>query len=555
MNAAKRKTTYLTTPLYYVNASPHIGHAYANLAADTYARFHRLLGEDVFFLTGTDEHGQKIERSAAAAGMSPQAFADSVVARFQSLWKLLNISHDDYIRTTQPRHVERVQEILRRLHKAGRLIQAAYKGWYCTPDETFWTEGEIGGPTGDPTAVDPQSGKPLCPTCGRPLEPVEEVGWHLKLRDHQEWLKQYLKDNHRFIRPQTRYNEIASLLEQPLPETWCIARPRHRVGWGIEVPFDPGCVVYVWFDALLNYITVPWEIREKEKRTLWPASLHLIGKDILRHHTVYWPVVLRELAGLVPELGYDRDVPLPDMVFAHGLWKVGEQKMSKSLGNVVDPVTLITERLASQPFAADVFRYYVLSEIPFGQDGFFSEEGLQTRLTTDLGNDLGNLVNRTLSMIDRYCGGKIPPSRQEDLDAIGLRGLGDRVRALPESVRAAMEDLQFSLALNAIMQVVTLANQSIEQAAPWQLAKQPEKRAQLEGVLGALACTVRIVGVMLKPFMPAVSDEIRRQLACGDAAPTWEDAAHWEGRNAGATLIRDRAVLFPRPAPAAGQGK
>ncbi|MBI4342968.1 MAG: methionine--tRNA ligase, partial [Candidatus Omnitrophica bacterium] len=328
------KTVYLTTPLYYVNAAPHIGHSYTEVAADCLARYHRLAGERVFLLTGSDEHGQKIAQAAAAAGQPPQAFVDQTVAKFTALWKTLNISHDDFIRTTEPRHQTAVQAILKKLHDEGRLKQAAYQGWYCTPDETFWTEVELGRPEG-------ATGVPACPACQRPLESAKEEGWYLPLRQAQEWLVGFVKSHPDFVRPASRYNELASLLEQPLPEYLCITRPKSRVSWGIAVPFSQDHVVYVWFDALLNYITVPGYPADAARfQALWPADVHVIGKDILRHHALYWPIMLHAL-------GF-RDEQMP-RIFAHGWWKIGVQKMSKSLGNIVDPSVVVGVLLKDQP--------------------------------------------------------------------------------------------------------------------------------------------------------------------------------------------------------------
>ncbi len=535
------KTIYITTPIYYVNAAPHIGHSYTTIAADALARMHRLAGNSVFLLTGTDEHGHKIEQAAAAAGQTPQAFVDAIAPRFQSLWKLLDIQYDDFIRTTQKRHIERVQIILDRLHKAGRLKREAYQGWYCTPDETFWTQAEL--------AAASEASSPVCPTCQRPLEPVQEVGWHLKLREHQEWLREYVRSHPAFIRPEGRYNELFSLLQQPLPESLCITRPRQRVGWGITAPFDPECVIYVWFDALLNYFTIPWVLREEKGVQLWPATVHLIGKDILRHHALYWPIILHEMAGLVPEAGFDKDVPMPELIFAHGWWKIGEQKMSKSLGNIVDPSVVVTQFLKDQPYAADVYRYFILREVPFGQDGAFSEDAILTRLNNDLGNDLGNLVNRTLSMIDRYCGGKIPACLPKDqLDAIGgQRALADAALALPEVVNRFTQQLELSMALEAIMRVVSQANQFIEQSAPWKLAKQPDARGQLDQVLAVLAETIRIVTILLGPFMPSVGEEILKQFGCQAGKRALTDAAVWPGLAPDQAVAESHPVLFPRP--------
>lgn len=526
------KTVYITTPLYYVNAAPHIGHSYTNIAADCLARYQRLKGAEVFLLTGTDEHGQKIAQAAEAAGQAPQQFVDAMVGRFTALWTLLTISHDDFIRTTQPRHVTAVQAILTKLHRDGRLTRASYRGWYCTPDETFWTEAELAQPSSSVEA-------PVCPACQRPLEPVTEEGWHLPLRAAQDWLHSFVAAHPNFVRPETRYNELRSLLEQPLPESLCITRPRSRVGWGIPVPFDSNCVTYVWFDALLNYITVPGYIGDAERfARLWPADVHFIGKDILRHHAVYWPIMLHALG--LP------DDQMPKTIFAHGWWKVGEQKMSKSLGNIVDPSVMVGVALKDQPYAADVYRYFLLREIPFGQDGHFTEAAVRARLDADLANDLGNLVHRTLSMIQRYCDGAIPKAA-----AVGCAVEDEPLRAgaarLPDVVEGAMARVDFSSALAAILRVVTQANRYIETQAPWQLAKDGS-RERLCAVLSVLAEVIRIVAIMLEPFMPSVAEAMWRQLGLAAAPRHLENARRWPGLIAGRSVGTPQ-VLFPRKDP------
>ena len=522
------KIIYITTPLYYVNAPPHIGHSYTNVAADCLARYHRLKGAEVFLLTGTDEHGQKISQAAAAAGQAPQAFVDGVVERFTALWKTLQITYDDFIRTTQPRHVTAVQTILTRLYEEGKLQRTAYQGWYCTPDETFWTEAELAQPPG--------ASSPICPTCHRPLEPANEEGWYLQLRAHQPWLKAFVRAHPGFVRPGSRYNELASLLEQPLPDYLCITRPRSRVSWGIPVPFSPDHVTYVWFDALLNYITVPGYVEDRTRfARLWPADVHFIGKDILRHHAVYWPIMLHAL-GLA-------DDQMPQMIFAHGWWKIGEQKMSKSLGNIVDPSVVIGAVLKDQPYAADVYRYFLLREVPFGQDGHFSEEALFTRLQADLANDLGNLVHRSLSMIERYCDGRIPVAHSPGC-AVEDQPLRDAAVALPGLVDLAMAQVEFSSALEAIMRLVSQANRYVETQAPWNLAKQAH-HDRLETVLNMLAEIIRIVAITLEPFMPSIAGAMWEQLGCGAAPRRLQDAARWPGLAPGQAIGR-RQVLFPR---------
>ena len=540
------KTIYLTTPLYYVNAAPHIGHSYTNIAADCVARYSGLKGMEVFLLTGTDEHGQKIAQAAAAAGKSPQAFVDEIVPTFQALWELLNIRYDDFIRTTQPRHTEAVQRVLVKLRDDGVLTRRAYQGWYCTPDETFWTEAEL--------AAAPGSGPPACPTCQRGLEPVKEEGWHLPLRAHQAWLAAFLAAHPHFVQPASRHNELLGLLQQPLPESLCITRPKRRVPWGIPVPFDPDHVVYVWFDALLNYITVPGYPSSPRFASLWPANIHFIGKDILRHHAVYWPIMLHAL-------GFS-DEQMPGSIWTHGWWKIGEQKMSKSLGNIVNPVVVITELLKGQPYAADVYRYFLLREIPFGQDGNFSEGALTKRLSADLANDLGNLVNRTCSMIARYQEGRIPgvlPIDKLDVappapvnvrpakPAQPQRVLAEQAVALAQRIPAAMDGCEFSIALEAIMHVIAEANRFVEETAPWKLAKNPAEGESLKRVLGTLAEVVRISTVWLEPFMPAVAAAVQGYLGLptGEGWASAESAAwgYEEGR-----VMGPHPVLFPKPA-------
>jgi len=522
------KAFYLTTPLYYVNASPHIGHSYTEVAADCLARWRRLKGGEVFLLTGTDEHGQKIEQAAAAVNQKPQEFVDSVVQRFKELWKLLDISYDDFIRTTEPRHVRIVQHCLAKLHDEQKLFHTAYDGWYCTPCETFWTPEELRG-------VKVEAGEMTCGTCGRGVEKVKEEGWYLPLRQHQDWLRGFLKHHPAFIRPQTRFNEIEALLEQPLPEYLCITRPRQRVGWGIPVPFSAQHVTYVWFDALLNYISAAGYGADAARfGALWPADVHVIGKDILRHHAVYWPIILHALG--LP------DAQMPGMIFAHGWWKIGEQKMSKSLGNIVDPSVVVRQFLKHQPYAADVYRYFLLREVPFGQDGVFSEEAILTRLNADLANDLGNLVNRALSMLERYAQGRVPA-----LAAVGCAVEDEPLRqealALAEQVERAMQALNFSQALDAIMALVSHANRYIESQAPWQLAK--TSAARLQAVLSVLAEVLRIAAILLEPFMPSVSAAIWEQLGLGTTPRRLADTTRWPGLTPGQPLGK-RDVLFPK---------
>ncbi|MBI2093400.1 MAG: methionine--tRNA ligase [Candidatus Omnitrophica bacterium] len=506
-----------------------IGHSYTTIAADCLARYHRLAGQATFLLTGTDEHGQKIAQAAAASSKPPQVFADEVSEKFRAAWKLLNISYDDFIRTTQPRHETAVRAVLEKLQSQGKLKRASYKGWYCMPDETFWTETEL-------TAASGFGSAPLCPTCQRPVESTEEEGWYLPLRASQEWLKEFLKSHPQFVRPAGRFNELKSLLESPLPEYLCITRPKNRVSWGIEVPFSSEHVVYVWFDALLNYITVPGFPQDPQRfSSLWPADVHFIGKDILRHHAVYWPIMLHML-------GFS-DEQMPKTIMAHGHWKLFEQKISKSLGNIIDPYVVIHEVLRGQPYATDIYRYFLLREIPFGQDGNFSDEALLARFNAELANDLGNLVNRTLSMVQRYCEGRLPAVSLRELDAAS-KTLADSAIALAGQVGEHLKGLEFSLALEAIMETVSKANQFIEVSAPWSAAKAGDQK-KVERILGVLGQAIRIISIVSEPFMPSVADAIWKQLGFAQRPRRLQDARQWE-EFAEPVLIGKPSILFPR---------
>lgn len=514
------KTFYLTTPLYYVNAAPHIGHSYTTVAADCLARYHRLNGEPVFFLTGTDEHGQKIEQAARAAGLEPKAFTDQTAQTFHALWKTLNISYDRFIRTTDADHIHVVQRALEQLRP--QLRQGLSTFFYCVPCETQWAPSDL---------ADSQA--PACLSCQRALERVEEENFFLALEPHRRWLAAHLAAHPSFIRPDVRRNELLALLERPLPDL-CLTRPKARLAWGIEVPFSRAHVTYVWVDALLNYITAAGYGTATFEST-WPADVHVIGKDILRHHGLYWPIILRAL-GL-------RDEQMPRVIFAHGWWTVGDQKMSKSRGNIVDPTVVIKECLKDQPYAADVYRYFLLREVPFGQDGNFSEEAIAKRLETDLANDLGNLLHRTLSMIERYCHGRLPAAGPVGcaVDDVPLR---DAALGLTKHLDERMARLDFSGALEGIFQLITHANRYIESQAPWQLAKASDS-ARLHTVLAVLAEVIRIVAVVLDPFMPTVAEAIWSQLGLGETPRRLRDTTQWPGCTAGQP-IGTRAVLFPR---------
>lgn len=478
------KKFYITTPLYYVNASPHIGHSYTNIAADTLARYMRkILGKkQVWFLTGTDEHGQKIQKAADELKLSPQDFTDKMVMTFKHLWEKLNISYDDFIRTTEERHTKTVQRALEILYQKGDIYQAEYKGWYCTPCETFWTEM--------------QTKEELCPDCKRCLEKISETNYFFKLSQYQDWLIKYIKSHPGFIRPNRRYNEVLSFLEQNKLEDLCISRPKERLSWGIPLPFSPDHVAYVWVDALINYISAVGEFdgKGKYKSSWWPADLHLIGKDILRQHAIYWPIMLKAL-----------DIELPVAVFAHGWWLIDQTKMSKSRGNVVNPLDM------AEAFGVDAYRYFLMRDVPFGLDGNFSESSLIKRFNGDLANDLGNLVYRTLTMIEKYYQGHIPG--QGTLDEEGNNILKS-IKALPSEIEQFLlnePSFNFSFVLEQIWLRINMANKYVEETKPWNLAKE-NKTEELGAFIRLLVDVIRGVSVQLYPFMPDTAESIERQL-------------------------------------------
>jgi len=505
---------YITTPIYYVNDEPHIGHAYTTVAADVLARYHRLLKQDVFFLTGTDEHGQKVDQAASKRGIPPQQHADELVVRFQQLWKQLDISNDDFVRTTQERHRRVVQATLQQLWDQKEIYRDTYRGWYCLPDERFWTEKDV---------VD---GK--CPDCGRPVEPLSEQNYFFKMGQYQERLRRHILENPAFILPDSRRNEVLGFLEKPLGDL-CISRPKSRLAWGIPFPFDPDYVTYVWFDALVNYISIPGYATDPERfQRWWPADLHLVGKDILTTHAVYWSTMLMALG-----------LPLPKTLFAHGWWTVNREKMSKSLGNVVKPEEMI------QRFGVDPFRYFLLREVPFGQDGDFSRDALINRINSDLANDLGNLLSRTLNLIEQFTEGVIPqPStftypEEKEVREVAL--------GLFSPIEDALNRLEFHLALGEIWKLVNRANVFIEQMAPWKLAKKTDEKEKLRTVLYTAAEALRFIALYLRPFMPQAAREMERQLGL---LPPYEEISLNDGRKWGGFLEGSRVAkgksLFPR---------
>jgi len=480
---------YVTTPIYYVNASPHIGHSYTTTAADTLSRYKRAeLGKDnVWFLTGTDEHGQKIKRAADEANLSPQEFVDRVVVTFKELWQALNISYDDFIRTTQERHIKTVQKVLEILYKNGDIYEGKYEGWYCTPDETFWPPSQVTDAA--------------CPDCKRPLEKISETNYFFKLSKYQDWLISYIKDdkNSKFIEPAIRRNEVLSFLSMNKLADLCISRPKERLSWGIPLPFSPQHVTYVWFDALINYISAVGEFDAKDKfnSSWWQPDVeivHLIGKDILRQHAIYWPIMLKALG-----------IRQPDTVFAHGWWMIDQNKMSKSRGNVVNPVEMVNK------FGLDVYRYFLLSDVPFGYDGNFSEEAIIKRFNGDLANDLGNLVYRTLTMIEKYFGGNIPP--QGKLNEQGKK-IANKIQKLPGEIAASFTaslDFDFSAGLKHIWELINMANKYVEETKPWNLAKEGNTD-ELKSFIRLLVDVIREAAKNLAVFMPATAESIQAQL-------------------------------------------
>jgi len=479
-----RRKFYITTPLYYVNAPPHIGHSYTNIAADCLARFKRQAGFEVYFLTGTDEHGQKVQKAAEQEGLSALDFANKTVTRFKKLWEVLDISYDDFIRTTESRHEKVVGDVLRILHKKGELYEDTYQGWYCTPCETFWSESQVTDK--------------ICPDCKRPVEKIAETNYFFKLSKYQKWLIEYIRSHPDFIKPPSRHEEVLRFLELNKLNDLCISRPRERLSWGIPVPFSSEHVTYVWFDALINYISAVGHFDDTDNyiSKWWPADLHLIGKDILRQHAVYWPIMLRAL-----------NIEPPKTVFAHGWWLIGESKMSKSRGNVVSPIDMANQ------FGIDAYRYFLLRDVPFGLDGTFSEDSIIKRFNSDLANDLGNLVYRTLTMIEKYFDGKIP---QEDakVNSRKTKAIRVRIKNLDSETSSNMGppgEYNFSVALESIWGLINMANKYVEETKPWNLSKE-KKISELKEFILILVDCLRTIEHAISPFMPHAAESIKKQL-------------------------------------------
>ncbi len=508
-----KKTYYITTPIYYPSNKLHIGNSYTTVAADAMARFKRLTGYDVWFLTGTDEHGQKIQRSAEAAGKSPQVFVDEIVAWIKDLWSALDISYDDFIRTTEKRHRETVQKIFVKLYEQGDIYEGRYEGWYCTPCEAFWTARQAEGGN--------------CPDCGRPVELVAEEGYFFRMSKYADRLLQHLENHPEFIQPPSRKNEMINNFLRPGLEDLCVSRTTFN--WGIPVPFARGHVIYVWLDALSNYITaLGYQRDETLFKKFWPADVHLMGKDIVRFHAIYWPIFLMALG-----------LPLPRQIFGHGWLTLKEGKMSKSRGNVVDPMVLV------ERYGSDSVRYFLLREIPFGADGVFSNEAMLQRFNTDLANDLGNLLSRTLTMLERYYGGVIPSPAAET--EASDRELMELALETPGRMEALMDKLQFSGALEALWTLVKRSNKYIDENTPWALAREEGQRQRLGTVLYNLCESLRFISVLVSPYMPRTPRRIWSQLGIVDLPElqTWESLSRFGLFRPGLKASRTED-LFPR---------
>ena len=516
------KRFYITTAIDYVNGHPHLGHAYEKIVADVIARARRSMGRETFFLTGLDEHGQKVQQAALADGKTPQAWCDDFAAVWKAFAAKLELTNDDFVRTTEGRHKQAVQAILSKLNADGQFYKASYRGFYSPREETFLTH------------KDRRPDGTFDPIWGQVIE-LDEENYYFRLRDHQQWLIDYIEQNPTFVAPAYRRNEVLGFLKNNVLEDLCVTRPAARLNWGIPVPFDPGFVTYVWFDALSNYITVPAaqgdpgvpdSLRPQlstlnPQLSVWPADIHLVGKDIVKFHAVYWPIMLKAMGA-----------PLPSQVLVHGWWQKDGQRMSKSTGNVVDPIAVINE------WGVDAFRFYVLRELDIGPDGNWTEAGFRARYAAELANGLGNLVNRSLSMLKRYRNGVVPKASSE---------LAPEVEKVISETRALLEQNQLQGALQSIWSLVTRANQYVDHTAPFKLAKDRAKAERLDEVLYNLTEVCRVLAVLLWPFLPGTATKINAQLGLSEP-PDKFSGARWGGLPAGHS-IGTPAPLFPRKEP------
>jgi len=508
------RTYYVTTPIYYPSDKLHIGHAYTTVAADCIARYRRMRGDDVFFLTGSDEHGQKIERKARENGIDPQSYVDPIVRSFQELWKRLLITNDDFIRTTEPRHEKAVQVLFQKLYDKGDIYKSFYEGMYCTPCEAFWPERQL---------VDGN-----CPDCGRPVEHVKEESYFFRLSKYQDRLLDYIEENPDFIQPASRRHEMVNFIKSGLDD---LSVSRTTFQWGVPVPFAPGHVVYVWFDALVNYLTaLGWQDGDQRFEHYWPHTVHLMAKDIVRFHAVIWPAIL--LAA---------EIPLPRTVFGHGWLLLEGGKMSKSKGNVVDPLVLLDR------YGVDVVRYYLLRELPYGGDSYYSEDDLVDKINADLANDLGNLISRTLGMVQKYQDCVVPEAgvpHGPDSDLINC------ARQVKDELEQQLDRLDFSNALAAIWKLVRRANRYVDETAPWNLVKDAGKKERLQTVLYNLSEAVRMLSVWCSPFMPVFPGRVFEQFGIAGRLDlqSWESTAQWGLLPAGLQVEAGPGV-FPRIQP------